>query len=354
MVDYPPQRSKKNIQRVGIKMKKASFYLNYYLQNKIFDINDIKVNRDNYAYSYFKLKDTFLENGMDFSTVDINSIDESSIVIYNDMPKTLPKKEDISKSYLLLFENELIKPNNWDLDKHQYFHKIFTWDDRFIDNKKYFKINFSHLFPESINKDLSIKEKLCTLIAGNKKVSHPLELYSKRVEAIRWFEKHHKNEFDFYGMGWDEYAPSNRYIRFLFKKSKLSKIYKPTFPSYKGKVDSKKEVLEKYKFAICYENAKDIPGYITEKIFDCFFAGCVPVYWGANNITDHIPKGCFIDKREFDSYEKLYEYIKNMTDSEYLEYLNHIENYLKSSMCHPYTAEYFAKTIVETILDDSK
>ena len=28
---------------------------------------------------------------------------------------------------------------------HKYFNKIFTWDDKIIDNKKYFKINFSHL-----------------------------------------------------------------------------------------------------------------------------------------------------------------------------------------------------------------
>ncbi|KAB7887432.1 hypothetical protein GBG19_10625 [Poseidonibacter ostreae] len=69
---------------------------------------------------------------------------------------------------------------------------------------------------------------------------------------------------------------------------------------------------------MCYENARDIPGYITEKIFDSFFAGCVPVYLGADNITEHIPKECFIDKREFDTYEKLYKYLKNMSDEEYV------------------------------------
>lgn len=336
-------------------MIKASFYLNFYLRNKVFDINDIHVNRDNYAYSYFKLKDVFLENGIDLSTYDINTIEESLIVIYNDMPKVLPNEKDIHKSYLLLFESELIKPKNWDLEKHKYFNKIFTWDDRIIDNRKYFKINFSHLIPKNINKDLSKKEKLCTLIAGNKKVNHPLELYSKRVEAIRWFEKNYPKDFDFYGIGWDEYAPSNKYIRYGFKKLKLSKLFqllKPNFPSYRGKVDSKKEVLEKYKFAICYENARDIDGYITEKIFDCFFAGCIPIYWGANNITEHIPKECFIDKREFDSYEKLCEYITNISDEEYLKYLNGIENYLNSSQADQFRAEYFANTIVETILND--
>lgn len=335
-------------------MKKISFYLNFYLNNKVFDINDVSVNRDNYAYSYFKLKDSFQEKGFDLSTCDINKIEASNIVIYNDMPKILPKKEDISKSYLLIFESELIKPDNWDFEKHNYFNKIFTWDDRIIDNKKYFKINFSHLFPETINKDLSKKQKLCTLISGNKRVNHPLELYSKRVEAIRWFEQNHVDDFDFYGMGWDEYVPTNKYIRFLFRKLKLSKLFKPNFISYKGKVDSKKEVLEKYKFAICYENAKDIDGYITEKIFDCFFAGCIPIYWGANNITEHIPKECFIDKREFNTYEELYEYMTTMSDETYKNYLAEIESYLNSKKANGFRAEFFAETIVKTILDDIK
>ena len=100
------------------------------------------------------------------------------------------------------------------------------------------------MIPKKINKDLSKKEKLCTLIAGNKQVNHPLELYSKRVEAIEWFEKYHLEDFDFYGMGWDDYTSKNRYIRFLLKKFRLSKLVKSKFQSYKGKVDSKKEVLE--------------------------------------------------------------------------------------------------------------
>ena len=333
---------------------KATFYLKNYLKNLPFNIDSKLINRDNYAYSHYLLKKFFYEKNVDLSTYDINSIQDSKIVIYNDMPKILPKKEDISKSYLLLFESELIKPENWDLKKHKFFNKIFTWNDKIIDNKKYFKINFSHLFPENINKDLSKKEKLCTLIAGNKKSNHPLELYSKRVEAIRWFEKNYPKDFDFYGIGWDEYKPTNKYIRFAFRKLQLSKLFKPNFPSYKGKVDSKKEVLEKYKFAICYENARDIDGYITEKIFDCFFAGCIPIYWGANNVTEHIPKECFIDKREFESYEDLYEYINYMSNEEYLKYINAIENYLNSSKANEFRAEYFANTIVETILNDIK
>lgn len=333
-------------------MNKISFYLNYHLNNNIFNINDKVVNRDNFAYSYYLLKEYFKNKKYDISTCDINLIDDSSVVIYNDMPKILPKEKDISKSYLLLFESEVIRPDNWDLNKHKFFKKIFTWNDKIIDNKKYFKMNFSHLFPEYINKEISKKEKLCTLIAGNKEVSHPLELYSKRVEAIRWFEKNHPNDFDFYGIGWDSYTFSNKYLNFLFKKSMLTQLFKPTFSSYKGRVESKKEVLEKYKFAICYENAKNIPGYITEKIFDCFFAGCIPIYWGANNVINHIPKNCFIDKRDFKSYKNLYEFITTMSDERYLEYLENISNYLKSNKSSEFRADNFANTIVKTILND--
>lgn len=339
--------------KLETQMKKASFFINeFYLNNIIFN-NSSTANRDNCLVSYIKLKGIFLEYGYDLSTYDINPIEKSEIVIYNDMPKILPNAGDIAKSYLIIFESELICPDNWDMDKHKYFHKIFTWNDELIDNRKYFKLNFSHLFPDSINKDLSKKEKLCTLIAGNKIVEHSLELYTKRVEAIRWFEKNHPNDFDFYGMGWDIYIVKNRYLRFLLRKTRLNKVFKTNYPSYKGKVDSKKPILEKYKFAICYENAKDISGYITEKIFDCFFAGTVPIYWGANNITEHIPKECFIDKREYKNYDDLYEVISNMKDSDYLEYINNIDKFLKSDASIPYRSETFANIIVNNTLNQS-
>ncbi|MDN5130741.1 glycosyltransferase family 10 domain-containing protein [Aliarcobacter butzleri] len=327
---------------------------NYLLFNKSSGIGDNLLEPFNKLYVEGKRYD------IDFMTLDmVDNFSTLDSVFFFDFPNMSNKyvKKVFSsniKKYLILFESELIKPDNWDLKKHKYFNKIFTWKDDIIDNKKYFKFNFAQEIPNKINKDLSKKKKLCTLIAGNKKVNHSLELYSKRVEAIRWFEKNYPKDFDFYGMGWDEYTPANKYIRYGFRKLKLSKLFqllKPNFPSYKGKVDSKKEVLEKYKFAICYENAKDISGYITEKIFDCFFAGCIPIYWGADNIIKHIPKECFIDKRKFDSYEEIYKYIKNMSDVEYIKYLDNIENFLNSEKAYKFSSECFAKTLIGTIID---
>lgn len=57
------------------------------------------------------------------------------------------------------------------------------------------------------------------------------------------------HEFDLYGYGWE----------------------KEGFKSYKGSVKDKLEILSHYKYCVCYENMRGEKGYITEKIFDCFF-----------------------------------------------------------------------------------
>jgi len=325
----------------------------FYNNNRLFDINDKVSNRDNCLYHFYELKQAFYEQGIDLSTSDINPIDESDFVIYNEMPEILPDKDKINKSFLWIYESELIRPDNWDLEKHNFFKKIFTWKDSVIDNKKYFKQNFSQFIPKIINKDLSKKDKFCTLIAGNKMINHPLELYSKRVEAIKWFEKNYPDDFEFYGMGWEtEFKFKNiRFMKQLYRTKPLQKFFPPAYSSWKGTIKSKKEVLEKYKFSVCYENARDIPGYITEKIFDCFFAGCVPVYWGANNIYDHIDRGCFIDRREFKNYEILYDYMKNMQDNEYMNYLDNIEKFLNSEKGYLFSSENFTKVNVKEILN---
>lgn len=331
-------------------MKACLVVDNYYTNNRIFDLDDEVSNRDNCLYFFHSLKREFTKKGIDLSTQDINSPELSEIVIYNEMPHEMPKEENINKSYLFIFESELIKPENWDKNKHKYFNKIFTWNDNIVDNKKYFKFNFSHKIPDFFDKSNFNEKKLCTLIAGNKSCKHSLELYSKRVEAIRWFESNHPDEFDFYGIGWDK-----KNFKGFFKKLNrfnfLRKLLFKQFPSYKGMVESKKITLSEYKYAICYENARDISGYITEKIFDCFFAGCVPVYWGAPNIEDFIPKNCYIDKRNFNTYKELYNYLECITESQYNEIISNMYNFLKSDASKQFSADFISKDIIYNILN---
>jgi hypothetical protein len=59
-------------------------------------------------------------------------------------------------------------------------------------------------------------------------------------------------------------------------------------------------------------------------------AGCVPVYWGASNISDYIPYSCFINGAAFATAEDLYHYLKNMNKRTYELYLAHIKEYLQN------------------------
>mgnify|MGYP000383192403 CR=1 FL=1 len=339
-------------------MKKVSLIIDSYLKNNEVFNNYSLLNRDYIFDKYIKLKEEFQSFGYDISTSDINNIDNSDFIIYINIPKKMPKEKNYHKSYLILMESSLIRPDNFILKRHDSFRKIFTWDDFLVDNVRYFKSNFAHFFPKQICAIQHKNKKLCVLVAGNKNspVKDDRELYSKRKEAIRWFEKNHLDEFSLYGIGWDEFRFSGPiYIRALNRvawiKNILWKIKGEVFPSYRGKIENKKLVMSGYKFSICYENARDMPGYITEKIFDSFFAGCVPVYWGADNISKYVPENCFVDKRIYSSYEELYDYLEKMSDIEYNTYLYNIQKFIESDAVYSFSSKGFAKNIVKELLE---
>jgi len=64
-------------------------------------------------------------------------------------------------------------------------------------------------------------------------------------------------------------------------------------------------VFNKYKFVFVCENSLG-SGYITEKIFNCLFARCIPIYYGCKDIENFIDKNCFINMY-LDTQNKKYE-----------------------------------------------
>lgn len=57
-------------------------------------------------------------------------------------------------------------------------------------------------------------------------------------------------------------------------------------------------------------------GYITEKIFDCIYAGTIPLYLGAKNVNDLIPEEAYIDCRKFSSWEEVHGKVMGMSREE--------------------------------------
>lgn len=321
-------------------------------KNVIFD-RASSYNRDNCFEPYALLRDKFLDFGIQIDTVDAFLGDVPLFELHMDVqPGTLS-----AVNYLLLLENQYIKSVNGGREEWNKYRRIFTWDDRLVDGDKFRKINYPNPLTIHPVDGFASRPQFCCLIAGNKAlpVSASRDLYAERVKSIRWFEKNAPHAFDLYGIDWD--LPPARQGLFGKIERRIFKVLNrfmslTPFPSYRGKVDHKKDVLERTRFSICYENVGDLPGYITEKIFDCFFSGCVPVYWGANNIDDYIPNGCFVDRRKFRTTEEVYSFLAKMTEPEFMAYQQKIAEFLESDAAKPFGSQFFAEIIVQAIVND--
>jgi len=330
---------------------KLGFYNFYevYNNNKMFDPTFHADIGDDLLYPLHELARVGKERGHSISTIDQEGADPFDAIAFFDYPgKDNPYLKkliemDFKNLYLFLFENPIIKPDNYNPKNYQPFKKVFTYIDTLVDNKKIFKVFIPNKIPQTIPMNIN-RPKFCCMIAGNKMNLRSGQLYSERVRAIRWFEKNQPDKFDLFGKGWDEpYLPV--FLRKYAFPSLFQKYY-PYPPSYRGDLIIKRTTLKQYKFSICYENLRGCPGYITEKIFDSFFAGCIPVYLGANNVTDYIPEETFIDKRKYPTYEELYQYMNGLTERDCLGYSVAIQKFLRSEQILPFGADSFVNHIL--------
>lgn len=214
------------------------------------------------------------------------------------------------------------------LAKH--FDYICTWNDVLVNKENFIKFNYVVDFTlKKLRRDYK-ERKLVTNISANKRVRYPNELYSKRLEAIKYFALNEPS-FEFYGIGWESENLSH----------------------YRGSAPSKRSVLSQYKFSICYENQSNVEGYITEKIWECMICGCVPVYWGANNIKEYVPSNCFIDYRDFGSLESLHEYLRNIPEDVWNDYIKNIDEFIRSVEDGSFSPAGFV-SVIEDLLNKDK
>lgn len=321
--------------------------LKEYQNNNIFNAKS-SLNRDDYLFSFRKLKEEFQNRGHDLNTQDICPSESSVGTLFIDIPKIklLPKN-----SFLILQESEVVRADNYEVENHKHFKKIFTWKDSLVDDCKYIKLNFCHHLKKPQNFTKFSQKRLISVVSGNKMSLHPKQLYSARKKAILSLEGLVGNDFAYYGPGWDRFYLSNTKILKAFQKLKLEALLpKCQTSSYEGLLDEKLFGMNAFKFNLCFENAQGISGYITEKIFDCFFASVVPVYWGAPDINLVIPNDCFIDYREFDGVEDLVGYLKDMNESIHEKYLKAAQSFLESQKARQFSGEHFAEVIVSQVV----
>lgn len=88
-------------------------------------------------------------------------------------------------------------------------------------------------------------------------------------------------------------------------------------------VESKRKYCSGFKFSIAYENC-NMPGYITEKLIDCYLSNTVPIYCGSLGEVAPYPKESMICVDDFASFDELIERIKEIDqdDDAYMAILN--------------------------------
>jgi len=132
-----------------------------------------------------------------------------------------------------------------------------------------------------------------------------------------------------------------------------------TIDMYKNEISNKScyhsvellNVFNKYKFVFVCENSVS-SGYITEKIFNCLFARCIPIYYGCTETEKFIDKYCFINMNlesnkndNKNKYNDIINKINELKNNE-TEYNNIINT---NKICKDYNDENYKDKLKEFI-----
>lgn len=352
----------------------------HFQENRLFDSNSAKFGGDNLLAPYSYLRERFAAYGIPVHTADRlrNRAMGSAINIYvsmgiQDHYATLAQRTDVVLSGYFGMECPIVEPSLYrELRTVQkYCKRIFTWSDsesleRFVGGPLRCQ---SFRWPQSYD---TVHEaiwsrtnrKFLVMINANKLPRlYWQELYTERMRAVEFFSR--TGEIDLYGVGWDR--PSMRVGKpgvpwtvvrmqeFLvreWQKVRPNPLLTAARKVYRGRAGSKSETLGNYTFALCFENMI-LKGWMTEKLFDCFFTGTIPIYWGAPDVTDYVPEDCFIDMRQFASYDALRTYLKSLGPQEIATYKEKARDYLASEKYQPFTKEAFAQIFHRIVEEDT-
>lgn len=311
-----------------------------YYGNLLFDSSNPVLNRDNSLAPFLRLHSALNQQGISLYTADNllkrNDFDQKcdyySLGILDNY-EVLSTNDDIRLRAFVILEPPVVDPSIY----HALPKLTSVFDYVFIHNvdgdgyslKGVDKSKLRKLYWPQPHNDVLVnfwentdRLRRIVMINGNHKpASYNGELYSKRIEALSELSRF--SSVDLYGRGWEKWwSRSSMWLPYWQNRKTLMSIFK-------GACQSKSEVMSQYMFSLCFENM-EMKGYITEKIFDCFYSGTIPIYFGAKDIIDLVPKDAYIDFREFNSWEELHKKVMGLSDAKILTMRNAGRAFIKS------------------------
>lgn len=317
-----------------------------YYQNRLFDKADQNLNRDDSLLPFIDLREALRARGAILETADLlpaksnmqEAYDYYSLGVINNYSK-LMGRADVRLRAFVIFEPPVVEPRLYKVLPELtlafecvYIHNISGdgYSLKGVDVRK-----LRQLFWPQPRVDVIVglwekkgRSRRIVVINGNhipKPV--PNELYSVRIEAMAALAS--TGAIDLYGRGWHKWwSRASMWGPYWRNRSSLMSIYQ-------GACDSKYEVLSCYDFCLCFENMA-MEGYVTEKIFDCFYAGAIPLYLGAPDIKSLVPETAYIDCRNFKSWFNMLEFTSNLSNLEIARMREAGRQFIRSSQCDKY------------------
>jgi len=296
-------------------------------QGGLFSLTDPVLNRDGQLEPFHRLRTLKTAQGIEVETADrlldgaevgpAGTVDYYSLGITDNFEQVITANKARLRAFVIM-EPPVVAPELYVALPRltAAFDKVYlpnTTGDGYslagVTQHKLHRLHWPIPFRNALEPYWSNSQRLNRLVVINgihKPKSRDREQYSLRIEAMGELSKF--DAIDLYGRGWHRW-----WSRSAFWKPYWKNVL-PIMSIYKGPCASKFDVLSRYDFSLCLENTA-MDGYITEKIFDCLYAGAIPLYLGAPDIRTSIPPETFIDCRDYDSWSDMWKHVGRLPAS---------------------------------------
>lgn len=301
---------------------------NHFLDDRLFDLDNHHLNRDGTLVPFAALRDHLNKQGIPVHTADKlrDGSERREINHYwslglTDGYQSFVHDDSVRLRGFILFEPPIVQPKMYKAlpqltanFEEVFIHNVLGdgYSLKGVEQVRLRKLYWPQPYGDVLPEFWSRKHRLnkLVMIAGNHnpRFRKP-EFYSERIKAVARLSK--CNGIDLFGRGWEQWW-SRQSLCWPYWQNRKS-----IMSSYRGACTSKLEVLSKYRFSLCFENMP-MTGYVTEKLFDCFYAGTVPIYWGAPDIDKLVPSEAYIDMRKFHSFDDMFDRVQELSDREWV------------------------------------
>jgi hypothetical protein len=258
-------------------------------------------------------------------------------------------------AFLLRLESGFVDPENDNRKLLSRYRKVFTWDCNLAQREGYVLIKHPQDFPAmDDNQPPTYQQRARSfcMIASNKAMRRGSlnDLYLERQRIIRWFESNAPDHFDLFGRKWD--LPMASYTTRGILRRGLAKLglNRSSLQVYRGAIQDKEPILRETRFSFALENIHGLPGYLTEKLFDCLFAGSIPIYCGDPLVSRHIPDGAYIPFDLGQPVGPMYLKLRSMSSTEFSERQQVGRAFLRSALSVEFSSSTFAERVSDQIV----